>query len=142
MKEPSPAAVATIRRLLACEFSSTPDHATAAARVCEKIYLLLSPMVGFAGVQALFARSVSLTRVQHPCLAEFVVESVQTETPANQLLSCLQGQTPEIAESSAVALFATFFALLATFIGEPLTAQVLQGAWLKTKEQAPSERKK
>ena len=60
---------------------------------------------------------------------------------STKLRSCLEGQAPAVAMEAAVALFARFFALITTFIGERLTTQALRSAWPHIDETAPREKK-
>ena len=58
-----------------------------------------------------------------------------------KLRACLGGQDPTVAMGAAVALVATFFALITTFIGERLTTQALRSAWPHIDQTAPPEKK-
>lgn len=137
MNRPSPAQMTWVRRLLAHEgaASSADECATAAGRVYDKLREHLDPLVGAAGVQALFARSAKLAQGEFACLD---VSSVANST---KLRECLQALDPTVALDSAAALFGTFFALVTTFIGERLTTQVLRSAW-PTIDTAPTENDK
>lgn len=106
---------------------TSEERAAAVGRVYDKLYLCLSPLVGASGVRALFARSLHLTTPQFLYLAGVTVE--QPESAANALRASLQGQRPDAILEGAAALFGAFLSLLATHIGERLTAQLLRGAW-------------
>ena len=134
MNRPSPAQLETARRLLVHEGAagSAGECATAAGRVYDKIHAHLGPLLGAAGVQLLLVRSAKLTQPEFSFLDVAVVED------STKLRERLQAQDPAVATESAAALFATFFALVTTFIGERLTTQVLRRAW-PTIEEAPME---
>lgn len=114
--------------------ASADAWATAAGRVYEKIHAHLAPLLGAAGVEALLARSARLTRDEFPFLAVAPLDGAK-------LRACLLGQPPAVAEESAVALFATFFSLITTFIGDRLTTQVLRSAWPTLDEAAAGKEK-
>lgn len=137
MSKPSSAQLELSRRLLALEESSETPLAVAAARAYQRLLLHLSPIVGMAGVQALFARSVKLSAVDYPCLSGLVGLALKYDvdpdhapqaSPAEELRAYLQRQEALSIESVEM-LFAHFCALLAAFIGDRLTAQVLEDAW-------------
>lgn len=143
MSDASPAHVNEAHRLLACEGAAGADRgdsqacAAAAERVYEKLRFHLDPLAGPLGVQAIFARSVKLVRRQFPGFAE----AVAITTPA-QLRECLECLDSAVVEATAAALFGTFFTLLATFIGERLTSEVLQRAWPTVERSASKETKR
>jgi hypothetical protein len=99
------------------------DQAMAARRVFDKLHGLFAPLLGAAGLQAMFARSANLAQGDFAFLGPAAVET------SAQLQQSLQAQAPEAASNAAVALFGTFFTLLTDFIGERLTSQVLSSAW-------------
>ena len=109
---------------------------TAAGRVYDALHAHLAPLVGHAGVQALFIRSAKLTRRDFPFL-----EAAGFDDFA-KLRERLQTQDPAVANEAAATLFATLFALITTFIGERLTTQALSRAWPTEAERAPKETKK
>jgi hypothetical protein len=131
----SAAQVEIARRLLAHEgaASGADECATAAGRVYDKLEAHLAPLLGFAGVQALLVRSAQLTRAEFPFLTAAIPEG------STELRECLRAQDPSVARESAAALFATFFTLITTFIGERLTTQALRGAWPTIEEMALRE---
>jgi hypothetical protein len=137
MKKPSPAHVDAARRLLAHEGGnggSAEADAAAAARVYEKLHLHLTPLVGLAAVQVLFARSAKLTRGEFPRLGDSAfVES------STKLQECLRAQEPAVIEEAAAALFGAFLDLITTFIGEALMTEVLRRAWPAVEESAAKE---
>jgi hypothetical protein len=147
MNRLNPAQRALAHRCLAIELAGQADVPTAAGRIYEKILRQLSPLIGILGVRALFARSVQLTKVAHPGLAEYdalalaLAEPPFQISPADPLRDCLQAQPPQEIEPLVIDLFGTFFALLTALIGEHLTNQLIEGAWPASSAPGPVERK-
>jgi hypothetical protein len=140
MSKPSATQVDRARRLLASEGdsgSSAADCAAAAWRVYEKLNARLAPLLGSAGVQALFARSAKLAQAEFVSLAE-----VATPEGMKKLGTRLQALAPADATEVAATLFGTFLDLMTTFIGERLTVLVLRSAWPTIEDPAPRETKK
>jgi hypothetical protein len=135
----SPAQLERARRLLAYEggdAAGADDCAAAAGRVYDKLHAQLAPLLGSVGFQALLARSAKLARGELACLGE-----AATLESSTNLLECLRAGDPAVVAETAATLFGTFLALIATFIGERLTAQVLASAWPTIETAVPEERK-
>jgi hypothetical protein len=127
------------RRLLAHEGAtagSTEACATAAARVYDKLIAQLGPLLGTAGVQALFERSAKLGRVESAGLAEIAILD-----SSKALAACFQTLDSAVAAHAAEALFGTFLSLVTTFIGERLISQALKRAWPTIEATGPTENK-
>jgi hypothetical protein len=140
MSRTSTAQVERAKRLLAHEGDSggnSAECAAAAWRVYEKLSARLGPLLGTAGVQALFVRSAKLAQAEHGSLAE-----VATPEGMSKLGAQLQALDPSDATEVAATLFGTFFQLMTTFIGERLTVIVLRSAWPTIEDAAPRETKK
>lgn len=116
---------------------SAQERAAAAARVYEKLQLHLAPLVGGTGFRALFARSITLTAPRFPFLAGLT--EVKPDDAAGALRACLQAETPEVVTEVAVSVFGAFLSLLATYVGERLTAQLLRAAWPSLGERPHNE---
>ena len=114
----------TARRVLDREatHATTEQPALAAGRACEKLALHFANLVGSAGIQALFDRSIALARFEHPWLA---VAAAPTESRWTRLQTCLDAQGPAVANDAAVDLVATLLALIGRFIGDELVTQLL-----------------
>ena len=128
------------KRLLAHEGnsgSSSAECAAAAWRLYEKLNARLAPLLGSAGVQALFVRSAKLAQAEVGSLAE-----VATPEGMNKLGAELQALDSTDATDVAATLFGTFFELMTTFIGERLTVLVLRSAWPTIEDPAPRETKR
>jgi hypothetical protein len=121
------------RRLLADEVARNDVGATAAAgRLYDRLFNTLAPVIGPAGVRALFARSAKLNKTEFPCLANALASREgQATAPqtSEHLVSCLDELEPVVAAKVATDLYATFFELMTTFIGERLLTQLLKTAF-------------
>ena len=140
MSNPGAAQVAWAKRLLAVEGNSgdkAEECAAAAWRVYEKLNARLSPLLGSAGVQALFVRSAKLAQTEFVSLVE-----VAGPEGMKKLGACLQELDPTDATVVAATLFGTFLDLMTTFIGERLTVLVLRSAWPTIEDTAPRGTKK
>lgn len=123
-------------RLLAHEAgaaaASSAQLAAASERLFDRLSRRLAPVVGHAGVKALFLRAVNLCKREFPFFDERIVPVERGESGGEPLRACLQGQKPEVIKEASVTLFATFAGLLATVIGERLAWQLLLDAWPET----------
>lgn len=88
-------------------------------------------IVGPAGFESLYARSVFLCQATFAWLSSNST-SAQSDAWLVDLKSRLQGQSPALASEANCLLLLTFTNLLASLIGEPLTARILNSAWDKT----------
>jgi hypothetical protein len=102
--------------------------AAAAHRAYDDLVRASAPLIGQVGVDALAGRALHLAQVEYPWLVR-TREPEQAEGPFAQVVFCLERQDAAVATEAAGAVFATFTGLLVTFIGEPLTAGLLQKAW-------------
>lgn len=108
----------------------------AAIRTWSGVVIHLAPIIGERGVGSLYARSVHLTRANYPWLASGPMSSPmtqpisrvsqQTDGPFTDLRVSLAQRDPAEASNASSALLDTFLELLATLIGEPLTARLLR----------------
>ncbi len=135
MNRPNAAQTTFARRLFAHERSlSDGSGVPAAGRVYDKLFAHLAPILGDAGVQLLFVRSAKLENGEFAVLLD-----VPILEGAMKLRQCLHARAPALAEEAAVSFFATFFALMTTFVGARLTSEVLRRAW-PTIEQSNEEK--
>ena len=102
--------------------------AAAARRAYDDLARVSAPLIGQVGVNALTGRALHLAQRDHPWLVP-TREPERAEGPFAQAMIHLERQDPAVAAEAAGAVFATFTGLLVTFIGEPLTARLLQKAW-------------
>jgi hypothetical protein len=108
----------------------------AAGAVYDELHAQLSPVIGATGVELLFVRSAKLAGGDFTGIA-----GVSLLEGSAKLRECLAARDPLVSPESAAELFATFIALLATFIGERLTTQLLHRAWPAIVETGRTKRK-
>lgn len=128
------------RQLLAHEGAtggSADASATAAGRVYDKLIVQLGPLLGNAGVQALFVRSAKLARLESAGIAEAAI--LESSTTFAAFFRTLDAA---VAANAAEVVFATFLSLVTTFIGERLTVQALRRAWPTIEAMAVTENNK
>ncbi len=133
--QPSAALVDRVRRLLVYEGAAVACAdacAIAAERVHDKITARLSPILGSAGVRALFVRSARLVRGQLAALTDGAARDGSFDFRA-----LLRAGDPTMSRETVEALFARFLALMTSFIGERLTTETLHAAWPTIEEPAP-----
>jgi hypothetical protein len=102
----------------------------AARRTYDELARVAAPLIGQVGVDALTGRALHLAQREYPWLVP-TAEPHQWQGPFAEVLLCLERQNPAVATEAAATVFAIFTGLLITFIGEPLTVQLLQKAWPK-----------
>jgi hypothetical protein len=116
------------RRLLAASRTASDPHVHEAVRVNEKLRITLTQFAGADGFASLMRRALALASAEVPSL-----QSVKVG--ADGRLEGFEGLATD-AESdggeAAVAITAHLLALLATFIGEPLTLRLLLLSWPDT----------
>jgi hypothetical protein len=100
----------------------------ALALVYEKTFAQLSPVIGANGVRGIFVRALEVVQPEQPLLRSFVVGS-EPKKAASTLATSLSAAPAADARSAAIALYASFFGLIVTFIGFELTIRLLHDAW-------------
>ena len=116
------------RRLLAVEAanqSATDAHVHEAVRVCEKLRISLTRVVGSDGFAVLLRRSLALARVEVPALKRVTVNADCSIEGLEELAADPSGGGAE----APVAISAHLLGLLVTFIGEPLTLRLVRETW-------------
>jgi hypothetical protein len=96
--------------------------------LCERVAEQLTPLIGDAGVAAIYTRSLHLRQRNIPGLAP-VRASAQGDAPFALLQQSLEQLEPGAATDAAVDLLATVSESLTSFIGEGLTTRLLSEAW-------------
>ena len=146
MASPNQAHTEIAKQLLAQKSAGSgtaEERAAAAAGVYQALFRSVSPILGGAGFLALFVQSVKLTEVEFSCLGEIrmTAEPQESNVEAVQhgLVSCLRKLDPDAASQVATALFATFFGLMITFIGERLVWQIVKSAFPAIIKMRPKE---
>lgn len=114
-------------RLLAEEHDGGDGiNGTPAGRVCGKLGALLSKLAGAAGYRSLLSRALALAQAYAPAL-----KSVRV-APDGSLEGQAEAQATTTSEEftrGEVALVVQLLGLLLTFIGAPLTLQLVKEAW-------------
>ena len=102
--------------------------ATAADRAYDDLVRVFAPLIGHIGVEALTGRALHLAQREYAWLAPTNVAQ-PADGPFSHIVRCLEQQEPAVATEAAGVVFSRMIELLVTFIGEPLTASLLQKAW-------------
>jgi len=106
----------------------TEKAADSAIGLWEQAATQIISIVGEGGFDSLYARSMFLSRSTCPWLVA-TSESQQSDHRFVNLKTSLEGQTPaRICEANSQLLI-TFTDILASLIGESLTAHILDSAW-------------
>jgi len=100
-------------------------HATA---LWQGISEALAPVIGQAGIAALYQRSVFLTRGEYPCLQGAAALAAAPDE-FSPLFTVLAAHSSEDAANAAAALVLTFRELLTHLIGDSLTERLLSSVW-------------
>jgi hypothetical protein len=105
---------------------SAEEAISAVKAIHEKLARVVSSVLGDAGFNAMFARTLRKMKPAHPCLA--AMTSTQAEA-LEGLWSCLAAQPPATVRTVAIALLDGFMTLLSTFIGDELTLRLFLSTW-------------
>jgi hypothetical protein len=102
--------------------------AAAAYRAYDDLARASAQLIGQAGVDALTGRALHLAQQQYAWLVH-KREPEQPDGPLAQVVACLKRQPPAVAFEGAGVVLTIFARLLITFIGTPLTSQLVRKAW-------------
>jgi len=124
--------------------NSTDRSATACAgaalAVLEELQKRIIPLIGPAGMRALFARAVKVTNHDFAALAPLRAETLADSPNVSETLSrVLADLEPGNAWAAAAALYSNFLQLTSSLIGERLVLQVLQRGFPKVDVTAKQE---
>lgn len=117
-----------VQQSVAC--ADAPCIAEMAVAIWKDVGIALSRIIGQTGVDALFKRSIHLTRSAHPCLATVLKNKAQPDALAT-LQVVLAQQTRATAVAANLALLQNFQGLLISLIGLSLTERLLRPVWDK-----------
>jgi hypothetical protein len=118
-----------LHQIIKSSVAQHPEKVTDnAINLWEQMATHIITIVGEAGFDTLYARSVFLTQSTFPWLAADSF-SAQTDHRFAKLKMSLEGQTPEQASEANSLLLITFADILASLIGEELTTRILCRAW-------------
>jgi CheY-like chemotaxis protein len=101
---------------------------TAAERGCRKLCLRLAKVVTPAGCQSLLARAIHIAAVDAPFL-QGVRAGVIPAASLEGVQEATRGVPTELAQAGLAAVLAHLLGLLATFIGDDLTARLVRDVW-------------
>ncbi|WEN16562.1 hypothetical protein PY254_07830 [Rhodanobacter sp. AS-Z3] len=104
--------------------------AAMAVAMWKNVGIALAPIIGRTGVDALFTRSIHMTRAAHPCLAIIAEDNTQGDILA-ALQAVLVQQPDTTAVAANIALLQNFEDLLGSLIGLSLTKRLLRPVWDK-----------
>jgi hypothetical protein len=114
--------------------------AAAGVDAWRDVWSALSPIIGTAGVAALFQRSLYLRMAEYPWLAN--VSGPPPHGDFNTLRRELSQQTKTDAAAANDALLQSLAQILGNLIGASLTTRLLQPVWEKhghTKQDRPTQ---
>ena len=131
-----------VRRLIAVELYSRDSSNTdgrVAFRVCEKLRMPLSGVIGVVGFRSLFLRALTLAKKEVPWLDGVEIGTDGVLGFSIEMQAQLDG---EEAARAGTALIVQLLGLLITFIGEALTLRLVYNVWPKaaTHHSAPTEK--
>ena len=106
----------------------TEEVAAIAINLWEQMAIQIISTVGVGGFNSLYARSIFLAQSTFPWLREGSPSS-ETDRRFAELKTSLEGQAPATACEANCLLLITFTDILASLIGEHLTASILRSAW-------------
>lgn len=113
---------------LVAQGQSSAQIADAAVLTWNALHSALAPVIGARGVQALYRRSLYLTRDNHSCFDD----GREAGEPGDfvGLRAALAQQTTAVAAAGHAALLHNFLGLLTNLIGESLTERLLRSVWV------------
>lgn len=114
----------TIENMLVPETVNVTDTAI---RLWEKMSVQIISIVGEAGFDSLYARSLYLTQPTFPWLTIGTVP--HADRRFSDLKMNFEGRSPAQICATNTMLLITFTDILATLIGEQLTSSILRSAW-------------
>lgn len=126
MPTPSPAMRSLARRLMSANRTSADPPGPDAALVIENLRIALSKFAGGVGFASLLQRALTLGSAEIPSLQRLQV-GADGRLEGFARLAAEEGTNA--AGEAEVAVAAHLLELLVTFIGEPLTLKLVQGAW-------------
>lgn len=145
MKSPISGTVeAAVRSAMMVDPASGSDPlppAAALAALYDALSHYLEPLVGRAGVLAIYGRSVHLATAEVPWIAA-AADVRDVAGPVEALRRCLEHQDASTATDGARVLLVAFVDLLARLIGEGLTTRLAAQAWPRAFPDAAGQKAK
>lgn len=127
MHSDDPPFQSSIDRLAGANLDAAQIGDDAAVLWC-KIGASLWPIIGHAGMAALFKRSLYLARGEHPCLVA-MFDAVCAPSDFALLRETLAQQPDAAAAAAHAGLLRIFVDLLTNLIGASLTERLLRSVW-------------
>jgi hypothetical protein len=106
-------------------------------RIYTKLLACLSTILGEAGGLALFRRSLRLTEATFPLFS--AVRDAKANTVLSAVSTCLHAQPADVAHEASMELLAIHLELLATFLGQRVTDQIVREVWPDLPPAVPEE---
>jgi hypothetical protein len=103
--------------------------ADAVAQVIEKLRLRLVRLMGVDGFRSLLSRALTLAKTAVPSLQSVQVRANGTLDGFNEIAPLLKEAGSEGAKQAGTILVACMLELLATFIGEQITLNLVRDEW-------------
>jgi hypothetical protein len=117
-------------QLASAQTLTDPEQlADAAAAAWHDVWIALSPVIGGAGVAALFRRTLFLRTAEYPWLAD--VSDPTSAGEFDSLRCAVLQQRPADAIAANAALLQSLAQVLGTLVGASLTNRLLQPVWEK-----------
>jgi hypothetical protein len=138
----SPSTRPVVERLFAAMGErATADEAVSMVRSAyENLAGVMTPIVGDAGVQAIFVRSLRKCRPAYSCLEAVVARD--RDALLDQLWTSLKQQNPATIKDIGIALLTSFSDVLSNLIGDELTLKLFRNAWPDASASGADEAKK
>ena len=114
------------------------QFANAVITTFNEIVVVLAPIIGRAGMTALYKRSLHIASRTHPWLAEATDDAEQPLINFASLRGVLERQSQAQATEGGHHLLQVFRDLLASLIGPALTGQLLGDVWANAPSPPPT----
>lgn len=120
------------------EPQDTEKAVDSAIDLWELLTVRIISIIGEAGFDSLYARSIFITQSTYPWLAASLPPPQAVHRFA-ELKTCLAGQTPAQASEANRLLLITFTDILASLIGENLIMHILRSTWSNDTSNKPGQ---
>jgi hypothetical protein len=138
----SPSSRVVVERIFAeiGEPSTAYEAVSVMKRAYETLAGVMTPIVGEAGVQAIFVRGLRKCRTTYSCLEAVVARD--RDAFLDQLWTSLKQEKPAIIKDIGIALLTSFSDVLSNLIGDELTLKLFRNGWPDASASAADEAKK
>jgi hypothetical protein len=116
-----------IERIFATESSDSEGAVLALQQAHGAVAGELSRVIGTAGFNAMFVKSIARAKLSEPVLDGLPL--IVGDEFLGALWARLRGEEPAVIRSVGIELITCLFDTLATFIGPTLALQLFQNAW-------------